>query len=70
MSLIIMNVVRIWLVGSSPFQCGDRFYTSDSDVYRRQVLTSKVNPRTEKVKIFTMAVDQQHRYSNEAERAS
>ena len=26
-------------------QCGDRLYTSDSDVCRRQILTTKVDPR-------------------------
>ena len=32
------------------FQCGDRLYTSESGVYRRQILTYKDDPRTEKVK--------------------
>ena len=27
-------------------QCGDRFQTSESDVYRRQILTSEVDPST------------------------
>ena len=31
-------------------QCGDRFYTAESDVYRRQILTSKVNPRAVRAK--------------------
>ena len=31
------------------FQCGDRIYTSESDVYRHQILTSKYGPRTERV---------------------
>ena len=26
-------------------QCGDRLYSSESDVYRRQILTTKVYPR-------------------------
>ena len=43
---------------------------SESDVYRRQILMSKGDPRTVKVKIFLIAVDPQHRYSNEAERAN
>ena len=30
-------------------QCEDRFYTPESDVYRRQIL-SKVGPRTEAAK--------------------
>ena len=32
-------------------------------------MTSKVDPRTVRVKIFITAVDSQHRYSNESERA-
>ena len=32
------------------FQCGDRLYTSESAVYRRQILTYKDDPRTERVK--------------------
>ena len=40
-----------------PFQSGGRLYTSESDVYRRQILTYKDGPRTEIVKIFLMAVD-------------
>ena len=35
-----------------------------------QILTPKVDPRTERVKIFPMAVDPQQRYSNESERAN
>ena len=31
------------------FQCGDRLYTSESDVYRRQILTYKDGPRNEGV---------------------
>ena len=31
------------------FQCGDRLYASESDVYRRQILTSKDGPRAERV---------------------
>ena len=30
-------------------QRGDRLYTSESDVYRRQILTYKVDPRAERV---------------------
>ena len=33
------------------FQCGDRFQKSESDVYRRQILTSESDPRTKRVKI-------------------
>ena len=35
----------------SLFQCRDRFETSESDVYRRQILTSKVGPCVEEVKL-------------------
>ena len=38
-------------------QRGDRPYTSESDVSRRQVLTAKVDHSIVKVKIFIMAVD-------------
>ena len=31
------------------FQCGDRLYTSESDVCRRQILTSKNGPHAGKV---------------------
>ena len=33
-----------------PFQHGDRLYTSESDVRRRQILTYNVDPRIEIVK--------------------
>ena len=39
------------------FQCGDRLYTSESDVCRRQILTYKNGPRAEKV-TFTTVCDQ------------
>ena len=39
-------------------------------VCRRQIMTSKVDPRTVRVQIFMMAVDSNHRYSNESERAN
>ena len=32
------------------FQRGDRLYTSESDVCRRQILTSEVDPRAERAK--------------------
>ena len=34
-----------------------RIYTSESDVCRRQILTYKDGPRTERIKIFLMVVD-------------
>ena len=38
--------------------------------FRRQILTSKVDPRTVRLKIFLMVVDQKHRYSNKSETAN
>ena len=32
------------------FQCGDRLYTSESDVHIRQILMYKEGPRAERVK--------------------
>ena len=40
-----------------PLQCGDQLWSSESDACRRQILTSKVDPHTVRVKIFLMAVD-------------
>ena len=31
------------------FQCGDRLYTLETDVHRRQILTYKDGPRAERV---------------------
>ena len=47
-------------------QRGQRLYTSESDVCRRQILTYKHGARTRRNKIFIMAVDPLHRYTNEA----
>ena len=45
-----MSWVRIWSLQTSQlFQYGDRFYSSESDVYRRQILTYKDRPRAERV---------------------
>ena len=54
-----------------PLQRGDRLksWTSESDVYRRQILTSEIDPRAVRIKIFIMAVDPYHRHSNKSERA-
>ena len=42
-----------------------------SEIYfRRQILTSKVYPRTVRVEIIIMTVVPKHTYSNEAERAN
>ena len=45
------------LFGVSPFMRGDRLYTPESDVCRRQILTYKDDPRTERIKLFVMIVD-------------
>ena len=37
---------------------------------RRQIVTYKDNPRTERMDIFLTAIDQYHRYSYESERAN
>ena len=34
------------------FQCGDRLYTSEFDVYRRQILTYKDGPSAERVEPY------------------
>ena len=40
----------------------------ESDVCRLQILMYKYGPRTERINILIMAVDTEHRYSNEPER--
>ena len=50
----------------SPFQRVDRFYTSESDICRRSILTYKDGSRAERVDIFLMAVDPQDRYLKES----
>ena len=47
-----------------PYSAGIDF----TDVYRRQILTTEVDPRAVRIKIFIMAVDPWHGYSNESER--
>ena len=55
----------------NPFSAGTVFIrTTESDVCRRQILTYKDDPRTESIKIFLMAVDPKHKYSNESEIAN
>ena len=45
----------LWVYGHwkylKKFQCGDCLYTSECDVYRRQILTYKDGPRTVSVKL-------------------
>ena len=40
-----------------PFQRRNRLYTSESDVWSRQISTYKDGPRTERIEIFIMVVD-------------
>ena len=37
-----------------PLQRGDRLYSSESDVCRRQILTTKVDPRTLRAKLLAV----------------
>ena len=53
------NICTCKVVISTPFSAGT--------VFRHQNLKAKVDPRTERIEIFIMVVDPQHRYSNEAE---
>ena len=50
----------------NPYSPGIDFKSSESNVCRRQ----KDDPRTVRLKIFIMAVDPLHRYSNESEKAN
>ena len=38
-------------------QCGDRLYASESDVYRRQIMTIEVDPRAIRVNHLTADPD-------------
>ena len=49
--------LRMNKISEHGYQRGDRLYTSESDVCRRQILTYKDGPRTERIKIFLMAAD-------------
>ena len=47
-----MSIYRdqmMYLSFMKPFSAGTDFRRQKSDVYRRQILTSKVDPRTERV---------------------
>ena len=59
-----------WVSPGSALSARGGLYTSKSDVCRRQILTYKDCPRTERIRIFVMVVDRWHRYSNESERAN
>ena len=42
--------LNTYVMGIRLLQVGDWLYSSESDVYRRQILTTKVDPRTVRVK--------------------
>ena len=44
------NILNYIMPRLNPSNAENLFYTSDSDIYKRQNLTSKVDPRTERVK--------------------
>ena len=44
-------------ISNWPFQRGKRVYTSEYDVCRRQILTFKVDPRADSMKLFLLVVD-------------
>ena len=50
--LFLNNMIYI----DKPLERGDRLCSSKYDVYRRHILTTKVDPRTVRVQIFIMAV--------------
>ena len=52
-----LNSLEHCLFGVIPFLRGDRLYTPESVVCRRQILTYKDDPRTESIKLFVMIVD-------------
>ena len=55
-SMVYINKFNPYSAGID-LQRGDRLPSSESDVSRRQILTTKVNPCTVRVKIFIIGVD-------------
>ena len=54
-----------------PYSAGIDFSRQNlTSTDRRQILTTKVNPRAVRVKIFIMVVNSNHKYSNESGRAN
>ena len=48
--LVHLNMLWVYsIINILLFQSGDRLQTSESDVYGRQILTSKVGPRAKRV---------------------
>ena len=45
------------VTGGYPFERGDRLYTSESDIQKRQILTSKDGPALQESKKYITAVD-------------
>ena len=47
--IVLMNSLPKFTFFLKFFQCGDRIYTSESDVYRRQIMISKDGPCAKRV---------------------
>ena len=47
------------IINSLLFQCGDRLWTSDSDDYGRQILTSRHGLRPERIRLVFCDMDKQ-----------
>ena len=47
----------LWFSYDKPLQRRGQLYSSESDVNRREIPTTKVDLRTVKLKIFLMALD-------------
>ena len=52
-----ISFLILLLFSNLPLECGDRYNTSESDVWRRQIMTYKDDARSGRIKIFIMAVD-------------
>ena len=55
---------------NKPFQCENHLYTSESDVYRRLILSIKMIPVLKEIKYidYILVVDPQNKHSIELER--
>ena len=68
--IVLYHIISVYRYIYYPFWRGARLYTSVSHVRKRQILTYKESPRTERVKMFITDVDSYHRYSYRTQRAS
>ena len=50
-------MILAWATPFKFYQCGDRLQTSESDVNRRHILTSKYGPRAERVNAVIVSSD-------------